>query len=399
MKMKCGLTLLVFIGGMLELLGQAEGGKPNIPSSPAFSILNFEPTAVMRPTSNKDLASDILNSFDEDGKLMVNLGLEVSPYWLKSRPTLTREKYLNPDIGHTFLQSLSLSGASVKDSASGNNKFGVGFRFKILNGRPVDDLSKAEAELKEEETIIAMIAAARTFVGNTIKTKEEAINFLITNLSGENFNPEAIDRLNTDANNISNDYDDTPAGVTLFLNKLITNRVDANNEPLKKVVQLTYQRKGLILELAGASGFNASDKNNLERTGIWINASNYISPTDVFTLTARTMFQNHDSSVTNFDIGIGYLKQTDKYNISIESMLRWYQASIPDFNSNNQPINRSEKDFTYRLAVQGSYIIKSDISINISFGKDFGSPFYSGTSYFSIFGLNYSLFNKERIRL
>ena len=33
-----------------------------LPSTPAFSILNFEPASVMRPGNPRDLASDILNS-------------------------------------------------------------------------------------------------------------------------------------------------------------------------------------------------------------------------------------------------------------------------------------------------------------------------------------------------
>ena len=65
------------------------------PNTPAFSILDYEPTSVMRPSSYKELSADILNSFDENGNLMMNLGLEVTPYWLKSNPELTRESYRN----------------------------------------------------------------------------------------------------------------------------------------------------------------------------------------------------------------------------------------------------------------------------------------------------------------
>ncbi len=83
------ITLLFAFSIALHSLAQDET-KLTIPSTPAFSILNYEPTSVMKPTSNKDLAADVLNSFDKDGKLLMNLGLEVSPYWLKSRPLPVR---------------------------------------------------------------------------------------------------------------------------------------------------------------------------------------------------------------------------------------------------------------------------------------------------------------------
>lgn len=75
-------------------------------------------------------------------------------------------------------------------------------------------------------------------------------------------------------------------------------------------------------------------------------------------------------------------------------MFRWFRAEIPDLNINNQPIVRVTKDFTYRLAVQGSFMISNDVSINLNLGKDFNSPFITGSG-FSILGLNYSIFNKQ----
>lgn len=72
---------------------------------------------------------------------------------------------------------------------------------------------------------------------------------------------------------------------------------------------------------------------------------------------------------------------------------------MPALNANNQPITRLEKNFTYRLAVQGSYIISRDISVNLSIGKDFDAPFISGKGVFSILGINYSFFSKEPPKL
>src|SRR5438105_1043996 len=112
------LCILVMVASAGEIHAQDGDGKLNLPSSPAFSILNFEPAAVLKPTTARSLAADVANSFDKNGKLIVNLGLEASPYWMQSRPLLTREQYLHASLLQLVKQSLSLSAASAKDSAN-----------------------------------------------------------------------------------------------------------------------------------------------------------------------------------------------------------------------------------------------------------------------------------------
>ena len=394
------LAILAFLLSAHTLLAQDEGSKLTIPSSPAFSILNFEPTAVMRPTTNKDLAADVLNAFDKDGKLLLNLGLEVTPYWLQSRPRLTEDKYLHPDPGQAFLQSFSLSAATVKDSAAGNNKLGAGFRFKLFNGHPVDSLQLVKADLHNEETIIGVLQTTNDFVDDSeITTKQQAIDQVLNDLQKAKVPSALIQEVRQEIAAVQAQYGDTRPDIMAMLQLLRSNRVAANKELIQRVAVLTYQRKGFILEFAGASSFITSDKNELDRIGVWANASNYVSPTDLFTLTARYMYHHTDTMLSNFDLGIGYLKQGNQYNISVEAMLRWYRSEFSDVNLVGEKINRVERDFTYRLAVQGSYIITHDISINLSLGKDFSAPTVSGSGFFSILGFNYSLFNEERVQL
>lgn len=402
MRIKVYLLALI-LAGTQPAIAQTEGAKLTVPSTPAFSILNFEPTAVMRPTTNKDLAADILNSFDKDGKLLLNLGLEATPYWLQSKPTLTRQEYLNPGVLQSVRQSFSLSAATVKDSSSGDNKLGAGFRFKLFNGKPVDDLAGPDAELKAEKTIISVIAGVRSMVGDEVTTKQQAIDIIVQALLDDQTATDIVTQFRESAAAIEDSYGDSPADIRLFLEKIINDRNDANQELIKKVAELLYQRKGFILEFAGATGFNTSRKNNLEKLGIWGNASYYISPNDLLTVTGRFMYQDNDltidTSFNNFDFGVGFLKQTSTYNISAEGMFRWYRAEFPDINIGGARITRVEKDFTYRLAVQGSYIISRDLSLNLSLGKDFNSPFIESSGFFSILGINYSIFNKERVML
>jgi hypothetical protein len=383
---------------MFQNLHAQDGGKLNVPVSPAFSILGFEPAAVMRPTSAKSLATDVLTSFDKNGKLLMNLGLEVAPYWLKSRPNLTRKTYLNPNLGQAFMQSLSISAGTAKDSATGSNKLGAGFRFRLSNGKPVAALETAEKELSAKNDIINIINSVRAVIDES-NTKKSVIDDIAEKLKDKlKLDETVIKSIKTRATDLAANFEQTEEGLSKFLQALIRDRDSADYDLKKKVSDLVYDRRGFILEFAGATGYS-SDEKKFERFGFWGNASYFVSPDDFFTLTARYMHKSNDTSINNVDIGLGFLKKGTSYNISIEGMLRWYRAQVPAFNSSNQPITRLEKNFTYRLAVQGSYIITKDISVNISIGKDFDSPFISSKGVFSILGLNYSIFSKEPPKL
>ena len=389
-------TILLFICLFQNINGQ-DVPKLAIPSSPAFSILNFEPTAIMRPSNAKDLAADVLSSFDENGKLIMNLGLEVTPYWLQSRPKLKREKYLEPSPGQAFLQSFSFSGATVKDSASGDNKLGAGFRFKLYNGHPTDSFMIKDAELKVQATFQSIISTQRSFAQDgEIKSKQEAIDSIRSILLQMGVSQAIVNEIKKRADLLlKNHKDPTSDSIINFLEKLNEVQADHYHELAAEVSDLMYQRKGFILEFAGATGFNTSNGSSLEKIGFWGNASHYVSPDDLFTLTARYMNQKNENNIdtANFDVGLGYLKKADRYNFSVEGMLRWYKAEIPVI-IGGQPAIEKMKDFTYRLAIQGSYVISKDISINLNIGKDFDTPF-AGSGFFSILGLNYSIFNKK----
>lgn len=376
-----------------------DGSKLTLPSTPAFSILDFEPSTVMRPTTNKGLASDILNSFDKNGKLLMNLGLEVSPYWLKSRPALTRKEYLEPSFKQIFLQSLSLSAATVKDTITGNNKLGVGFRFKLHDGKPVADLEAAEQKFDEETTLINFINTIRLEVADSGYSIQQTIDMLLDLMTQASLPQEMIDGFRQQAYKWDDNFNDSPRDVVQFLDKLISVRSEENHDLYSRISELQYVRKGLILELAGAGAFKTSGDGNNERFGFWVNASHYVSPDDLFTLTARYMHATKDTTRNNFDLALSFLKKTDKFNISLEGALRWYREEVPAHDINNQPILKLEKDFTYRIAFQSSYLFTKDISINISIGKDFNSPYVSRNGYFSILGLNYSLFNKQKVEV
>jgi hypothetical protein len=387
------LSLLVVV--TIQLNAQ-DVNKITIPSTPAFSILGYEPSSVMRPTSTKKLSSDILNSFDKNGKLQMNLGLEVAPYWLKSRK-ITRQTYLNPDVAQSFWQTLKISAATVKDTVTGNNNLGVGFRFVLFQGKVTDDFEKKEKELNLMETIATLID------GVGAAAKDPKLSTVISNIEDAMKNTQGVTKehiieFKKVAYERSKDYADNSAGVRGLCAEVASHFANKKGEQLAKdVIELNKKRTGLSLEIAGASKFiTTSTKDPFNKFGLWLNLNNYTSVKDAFSFTGRWFYSNTDTTLSNLDAGLSYSREEDEFNISIEAMARWYSAKIPDINSMGMPIRRAESKFTYRLAAQAAYKINKDVSLNLSFGKNFEDLNIASSGFFSIFGLNYSLFNTNK---
>lgn len=376
-------------------LCKAQTPALTVPSSPAFSILNFEPSAVLRPTNVKSLSTDLLNSFDKNGQLQLNVGLEFSPYWLNSKPKLTLQQYLKPNFTNTVLQSFSISAATVKDSVTGLNSLGTGFRFKLYNGESVIDVATAtEIKTLKMQTSVAAIINGFATIG-TLDNKDAAIVNIVQALKKKNVDATVIEHLQLLANTITDEYENTNESVTKFLTKLNELWINSYKKLQEQVSTMLYERKGFVAEIAGAGKFSNTSNTGIDKTGLWLNFSYLISATDQFTLTARHLFTNGDTTFSAFDAVFSFLKQSDKFSIAVEGAIRSYRSEIPDFNLNNIPIKRIEKKTTYRFAVQSSFSLSETMSLNLSLGKDFDSPTIQKNGFFSILGLNYSIFNKS----
>jgi hypothetical protein len=388
-KLTIGTLCFVILLCAYASLAQSDS-KISIPSTPAFSILGFEPASIMRPATPKELSADILNSFDKNGELLLNLGIEVAPYWLQSRPNLTRKQLDEATGFKLFIQTLLLSAATVKDSATGNNKLGAGLRFKLLNGRRTAKFEERQAELKATSTVNSLVTPdVAEQLGITVP--DSLIAYFKELMIEDEIDQEDISEFEALADKLKGKYPSTAKNVEKFALEL-QDSLNARTRNLRQEVsELSGKRDGLVVELAVATAWITNSTDQFEKGGIWLNASQLISTHDAFTFSARYFFSTKDSVVNNADFGLGYIKEVENFSLSIEALGRAYRAEVPDLNQAGESITRLEKDFTYRLAVQAAYRISKDISVNLSLGKDFDAPFIGRSGFFSIFGLNYSI--------
>jgi hypothetical protein len=392
--MKNALVAIILLMCCVHSLAQ-QGDHTTIPSTPAFSILNFEPAAVMRPSNPKELSADIINSFDENGNLLMNLGLEVAPYWLKSHPNLTTSQYLNPTDGQLFWQSLMLSAATVKDSASNSNKLGLGVRVRLKQGDLSPEFSVKQGQLRTVSKVMVAVNSGRGFA-STFSDIDALVSFIDSTLQATPVRPDTLEWAREVMGRLKPNYGNSTSELRRFAEDVNTALANESESLRKDVVELSKKRIGWLVEAAAASSFITSESDQFEKLGLWLNWSRVFSTTDALVISGRGFISGKDSVTTNGDFALSYIKERPNFSFSAELVGRYYSAKIPDFNIDGDPITRLEEDFTYRLAVQAAYKIGEDISINLSLGKDFDAPFLERSGFFSIFGVNYNIFKNHR---
>lgn len=123
------------------------------PSSPAFSLAGISPTSIERPSSAKAFGLSLFQaSAGTDNGMPRNIAMEFSPYWWKSKPELTFDKYYNQDPLQNVLQSLTFSLATYEVNSANNSEdtgLGFGFTYNILSGKKNPDLELQVKALKD----------------------------------------------------------------------------------------------------------------------------------------------------------------------------------------------------------------------------------------------------------
>lgn len=389
MKQICLLLLTLY-----SLLTGAQENQFETPSNPAFTILDFEPSSILRPTSPSELKTNLLSSFDYKGNLKPNIGIEVSPYWLNSNPTLTWKEYARPGVIQSIKQTLSLSFATKEDEILNRTVFGAGTKFQLVPGHIESDAA-AETALSANLNIIVITAGVQALLAaGTITTREEVLESLTTALSityGTTVANSYLNRFRT----LAKDYPDTTAGNGALLRAIVL-----EYNAIAVTIDVKRQRTGIIVELAGAAKLIPSSGDAdaaLRRAGIWMNIANRKISGEDFILTVRHLNTSSDTTKSNLDAGLSYVRDFDDFNFSIEALLRRSKIEFSDININNEQINMVERDFTYRIAATIQYRINDYAHLNFSVGKDYNKPLVSTDTFFSIAGINFNLFKKIQV--
>lgn len=86
-----------------------------VPESPAFAVLGLSPQNVIRPTSPRALATELLNGIDQNGNFQSGVAIDTAPLLLFNGKNITLEKYQTSYTTRLFTNT-QLSFATAKGS-------------------------------------------------------------------------------------------------------------------------------------------------------------------------------------------------------------------------------------------------------------------------------------------
>jgi hypothetical protein len=359
MKNRLGfLIYLLSIYGLMSTKGMAQDDKIKIkdlqvPSTPAFILLDAAPTSIEHPTTAKALGLNLINAVQQAGGFPTNFGLEVTPFWY------TRPKNLTPEFFY---------GLKEKNGVWKNNPFGQA-KFSAFS---LASVNKTDSITKKNSNFIS-IGFHSTLINIPRKGTVDKLNNYLSELRDQ------IDSLNII-------FAGQPADVQQeILNKI----AKLKNPPAENILKLMEQKPlftlGAAIGYATAFEDNDVDNRSQGRFGGWLTASLSLpldeENTNYFNLLALGRYLDNNylmvegKSTTYADFGGKGEFQFKRFWIGYELIKR--------FDQSNSKFNTS------RSAGLIKFKISDNIYINGTFGKNFGKS----NNLIALLGINFGIGN------
>ena len=132
------LLLSCFIGQTLLSQDSVSLDQLQVPSSPAFTILDISPNSIERPKNPTDFALALGNATSGFTTLPKNYAMEIAPFWVFARKKATYEDFIanSPvkNILQTAVFSLGTKDAKSNIDSSEFRKIAFALKFSIWRG-------------------------------------------------------------------------------------------------------------------------------------------------------------------------------------------------------------------------------------------------------------------------
>ncbi|NIJ52341.1 hypothetical protein FHS68_001497 [Dyadobacter arcticus] len=166
-----------------------------IPTSPAFVLMDQAPTIISRPANPKAFAVSILNSVEEANGIPKNYALEFTPFWFLKSKNMTALKYMGynaakgKQLPFSAMRMVSVSGAFVNtsgDSAAKNvSNIAIGAKTTLFRLRTAEDqkliLQAYKDILDSLKKITKKLALDPNFITASPSQRDSIANSLLKN--------------------------------------------------------------------------------------------------------------------------------------------------------------------------------------------------------------------------
>ena len=148
-------------------------GFRKTPYAPAAEVLGLAPTAIERPTTPKGAAVALATGFGSATGIspLDNFAVEVTPYWLFPRPTVTAEALMNSGIeaiwrnasvSMAVLRLPSMTGIPTAATTTTDTRAALGARTTLWPGHPSAAAISCQKYLQSYlDGMVASLSAAR----------------------------------------------------------------------------------------------------------------------------------------------------------------------------------------------------------------------------------------------
>lgn len=423
----CVFALLI----LLFVIGNVRGQQDKValddlgaPSSPAFTILGVQPNEINRPKSFKALETALLSGFSTDNSFQIpsNYSLEVTPFWLKSRPDLSVNELMNPGL-KSFWRSLSASIATARrrdliDSARTVQQIGFGLRATLFPGYLTsafnDDKASLEAKLAGLGFVKLAIKAGISQCTTNCFADETALrNFLAGRFTGLPSTLSAAERTNIKQvkrnviDKVLLELQPSSAEECLLVLEEMNERLNQYEETFgvreaaKKVERHYFLRQGFRMDVAAASSvdFPTNDFNYsiLSNWGVWLNPSgSWVVGKDVnLELLGVGRYLNNSiltNETRNIDIGGRFIASWRSVSGSVEYIRRFQEVILLRTSIQGGGSQKQTEDHTdHRLVFNVEWHLSERFVLTYALGRNFNLNTSVNGNLISILGLNFGI--------
>lgn len=338
------------------------------PSSVAFNLLGISPSSIDKPIDLTTFAASIQNASNNFTSIPSNYALEILPFTLFGKTTMTTTELNSEKINDVFKQTFNFSfgiSTELKEDIQTPEltRLGMGIKFSIF--RPgFDSITVAKINKIQEHQAKIITTTADSYNNDSVLETYAGMrrDVLASKLSDdeENIKLKEINAL------------------VLLRKEQLDKETDASlyEKIEKETKELKFNRKGFFLDFSAGSVLDFKEqtfnRSKISKSGAWLTGSYDTGKNWNYLGIARYLYQPDkiladetglidNKNISTFDSGFRLIyKEMEKQKLSIST--EGIYRSV---------LNKNAIDPSWRVVLNASYDLGDNQVLTLTFGKDF----------------------------
>ncbi|MCB9307744.1 MAG: hypothetical protein H6565_14200 [Lewinellaceae bacterium] len=368
----------------------------NVPTSPAFILLDAEPITVEEPTSPTDFFASLRNATTGFTAFPNTYAVNFAPGWVFGGKKFNYDnfssgRHVGQNIGQTSIISLGVL-TQTPDDIEERTRASLGFKFSLWPGKA--------------DTVFGEMHQKKQFLLSKIDELRQEFDDASELLLQQDANYVTLDKLikeeatkdEPDIELLQNLMASRDRVENAFRDKVIADYQDQLAELRDTISSLTFRRTGFFFDMAGGMAWQFPNNNvsagGLDRFSFWTTFGCLTKGDVHFIGTARLMnfqdqlFIDPDSGLPEagdnlyMDAGGRLVYRRDRFDLSAEGVVR-------------SALNNDAIGSTSRVAFSVGYQVGTNQVFNFTFGKNFDGTVDKGGSLIAVLNFLLGFGNKR----